>query len=251
MLEILPIPAFKDNYIWLLQDDQHAVVVDPGDAEPVIKAITQHQLTLDSILVTHHHNDHIGGIPELVKIYGAQVYAPAREHYDFPHMALNEGDFVTLNNLDLTLQVLELPGHTLGHIAYYADPYLFCGDTLFSSGCGRLFEGTAEQMYRSLQRLAMLPDNTKVYCTHEYTAHNIEFALSVDSSNTALRARQLEVRSLRSQGLPSLPSSIGLELQVNPFLRCDDPAIKQALDLSDSHASIDVFTILRNMRNHY
>jgi hydroxyacylglutathione hydrolase len=251
MLEILPIPAFKDNYIWLIHDGRHAVVVDPGDAKPVIAALARLDLILDIILVTHHHNDHIGGIPELLSNYDAQVYAPAKEHYDFPHTALNEGDIVSLPNFDLNLQVLELPGHTLDHIAYYADPYLFCGDTLFSCGCGRLFEGTPEQMYRSLQRLAVLPAHTKVYCTHEYTALNIAFARSIDSGNTALQARQQEVAKLRSQDLPSLPSSIALELQTNPFLRCDDPAIRQALELSNLDSSVDVFTKLRSIRNHY
>jgi hydroxyacylglutathione hydrolase len=251
MLEILPIPAFKDNYIWLIHDSRHAVAVDPGDAEPVIAALSRHHLILDGILVTHHHHDHIGGVPELIRQYAAPVYAPAKEHYDFPHIALYEADTVTFNKLDLTLNVLELPGHTLGHIAYYTDPFLFCGDTLFSSGCGRLFEGTPAQMYRSLKRLASLPAHTQVYCTHEYTAHNIAFAYGIDSGNIALKQRQREVASLRAQTLSTLPSSIGLELQVNPFLRCEDAAIRQALKVPDSASPLDVFTILRELRNHY
>jgi hydroxyacylglutathione hydrolase len=251
MLEILPIPAFEDNYIWLINDGKHAVVIDPGDAKPVIKWLEQSQLILDAILITHHHSDHIGGVPELIGKYGSHVYAPAKERYDFPHTALAEGDEVDLSQINLKLRVMEVPGHTLGHIAYHAHPYLFCGDTLFSCGCGRLFEGTPAQMYQSLQRLAKLPETTQVYCTHEYTAHNINFARELDPKNIALQERQREVRILREINKPSLPSSIGLELQINPFLRCQEPAIKKASNAINIESPLEVFTMVRNMRNHY
>lgn len=251
MLEILPIPAFKDNYIWLIHNGQHAVVVDPGDAEPVITCLQQHHLQLDSILITHHHDDHIGGVETLVKMFQPKVFAPAREKYAFAHMQMSERDTVDLANLNLSLEVIELPGHTLGHIAYYAAPYLFCGDTLFSCGCGRLFEGTAEQMYQSLQKLVALPKDTQVYCTHEYTAHNIGFARQLDPNNTYLQKREMDVRTLRAEGRPSLPTTIGLELQTNPFLRCNDPAIQKASQAKNMNDPVEVFSIIRNMRNNY
>lgn len=251
MFEILPIPAFEDNYIWLINDGKHAVVVDPGDATPVIKVLEQSQLELDAILITHHHHDHIDGVHELLSKYSAPVFAPAKEVFDFPHTPVVEGENVTFRHLNLNFAVMEIPGHTLGHIAYYNHPYLFCGDTLFSCGCGRLFEGTPQQMYRSLQRLAALPGETMVYCTHEYTAHNIDFALQVDPLNTALWERQLQVKSLRNENKPSLPTTIGLELKTNPFLRCHVPAIQKAVGVAQPELIQAVFTQLREMRNHY
>jgi hydroxyacylglutathione hydrolase len=255
MLEILPIPAFADNYIWLLKKGAHAVVVDPGDATPVIAKLNQLSLTLDAILVTHHHADHTGGVNELLKHWPAQVYAPSRDRYDFPHLAVTENSVVHLASLDLDLNVMEVPGHTLDHVAYYDANKLFCGDTLFAGGCGRLFEGTAEQMYCSLQRFAALPGDTAVYCGHEYTEHNLDFALSVEPGNQALKKRHVSVLKLRLAHQPTLPSTIDLELQTNPFLRCDQPAIQRTADLNakidTKNYAISVFSKIREMRNHY
>lgn len=251
MLEILPIPAFEDNYIWLINNGRHAVAVDPGDATPVIRQLEQSRLELDAILITHHHYDHIDGVAELVSKYGVPVYAPAKETYDFAHIPVIEGQKVILQQLNLTLNVIEVPGHTLGHIAYYAHPLLFCGDTLFSCGCGRLREGTAEQLYHSLQRLALLPPDTEVYCTHEYTETNIGFALKLDPHNPALLQRQQEVNDCRKANRPSLPTTIGQELQTNPFLRCHTGVIRQAANRPEHASEIEIFSIIRNLRNHY
>lgn len=250
MLEILPIPAFKDNYIWMLRKEQYAVIVDPGDASVVIRELERRQLKLQAILITHHHSDHIGGVEELLAYQPCAVYAPVRENYIFPHHPLGEGDVVSLEPLALEFRVLDLPGHTLGHIAYLNDDLLFCGDTLFGAGCGRLFEGTPTQMYDSLQKLAVLPSSTKVYCTHEYTEYNIRFALTLEPDNDRLRQRQIETRTLRVQGLPTLPSTIRLELETNPFLRCGQKSIQEAANC-DSTDEITVFAAIRELRNHY
>lgn len=248
--EITAIPAFSDNYIWLLRYGSFAVVVDPGDATPVIETLKKLSLTLTGILITHHHADHIGGVNQLIQYQSVPVYAPKQEAYDFPHIAVGEHDEISLPEIKQKYIVLTLPGHTLGHIAYVNESAVFCGDTLFGAGCGRLFEGTSTQMYHSLQRLAALPANTQVYCTHEYTEHNIKFALTLEPNNQDLVQRQIEARHLRAQNLPTLPSSIGLELKTNPFLRCNQASI-----LANSHAStsdaLSVFTRIREMRNHH
>ncbi|WP_020168249.1 MULTISPECIES: hydroxyacylglutathione hydrolase [Methylotenera] len=250
MLHIIPIPAFTDNYIWLLHNKNHAVVIDPGDAQPVIDALKKNHLKLSAILITHHHNDHIGGVSKLLEYAHAKVYAPKYETFAFKHIALAENDLVDLPEIDLNFRVMWLPGHTLGHIAYYNDDLLFCGDTLFSAGCGRLFEGTPEQMLRSLNQLKQLNSATKVYCTHEYTAKNIAFALTLEPDNEKLIARQAIVERLRDQQLPSLPSTIELELEINPFLRCNQTTIRQNSQAKTSD-ELAVFTTIRALRNHY
>lgn len=258
-LQIIPIPAFKDNYIWLIHHDKQAIIVDPGDAEPVIEALSRLKLDLNTILITHHHHDHIGGVSKLINTFPTvKVYAPKLEHYDFSHIAVDENDIVDLSEFNLKFDVIALPGHTLGHIAYYTNYYanniLLCGDTLFGAGCGRLFEGTPEQMYYSLQKLAALPENTQVYCTHEYTLHNLNFALTLEPHNQALINRHHQTMQLRLSLIPSLPSSIILELATNPFLRCNSLEIKasvEKLTRQKNPTELQVFTTIREMRNHY
>jgi len=250
MLKIRPIPAFQDNYIWLIQNGNHVAVVDPGDAVPVISTLQNENLTLDAILITHHHNDHIGGVQSLLKEYQTQVFAPTNEHFDFTHQSVRENDLIQLPNLKLNLSVIDIPGHTNGHVAYYGLNHLFCGDTLFGGGCGRLFEGTYEQLFNSLNKLAALPDETLIYCAHEYTEHNLRFASLVDSKNLALINRIASTKKVRASNKPSLPSSIGLEKETNPFLRCDDQLITSALGLQ-APDPIAVFKTLRDMRNNF
>ncbi len=252
-LQIIPIPAFKDNYIWLIHNGVQGAVVDPGDAAPVIAALSYLNLTLTTILITHHHHDHIGGVAELLKAFPqAIVYAPALEQYAFEHIAITEQSTVHLNDLNISFATLDLPGHTLGHIAYYSVQHelLFCGDTLFGAGCGRLFEGTPTQMYHSLQKLVALPFTTKVYCTHEYTIHNINFALMFEPNNQRLIDRQKSTQKLRELNTPSLPSTIELELATNPFLRCNNQEIQSATQLTNA-SEIETFSKLRELRNHY
>lgn len=261
-LQIIAVPAFKDNYIWLIHNGTQAVAVDPGDAEPVLNALNLLGLNLHSILITHHHHDHIDGVNTLLGAYPkVNIYAPKHEQYDFKHTSVCEPDIVRLSDLNIDFNVIDLPGHTLGHIAYFsakprfatANPrqkLLFCGDTLFGAGCGRLFEGTAEQMFASLQKLAALPAETLVYCTHEYTLHNIEFALTLEPSNQALLQRQQDTIKLRAQHQPSLPSNIALELATNPFLRCNSHEIKSSTHLKNASA-LQVFSAIREIRNHY
>ena len=250
MLNIIPIPAFEDNYIWLLHNNSDAVVIDPGDAAPVIAALAKLNLTLTAILITHHHADHIGGVHDLLRLHAVPVYAPQYEKFDFEHIKLADGDTMDLPEIAQSFGVMWLPGHTLGHIAYVNDDYLFCGDTLFGAGCGRLFEGTPAQMLSSLTRLKALNGNTKVFCTHEYTAKNIAFALTLEPDNQDLQARANTVKQLRQQQLPSLPSNIALELATNPFFRCDQASI-----IKNSHSeksdALSVFTAIRTIRNHY
>ncbi len=258
MFEIVPIPAFADNYIWALLRDGRCVVVDPGDAAPVIAFLTARSLTLDAILITHHHADHVGGVAALTARWPVPVYGPAAENIDGVTHALRENDRVALPDfVDEPFRVMEVPGHTSGHIAYVSDDILFCGDTLFAAGCGRLFEGTAQQLHTSLMRLATLPDSTRVFCTHEYTLSNLRFALAVDGDNTALVERSFVEQERRSHDVPTLPSSIGLERATNPFLRCAEPALVQSArdhanaQTSDLSTPTDVFAVLRRWKNDF
>ncbi|MDX1803169.1 MAG: hydroxyacylglutathione hydrolase [Alcanivorax sp.] len=226
------IPAFRDNYIWALVEEDRCVVVDPGDAAPVEAFLDEHGLRLTAILVTHHHPDHIGGITALLNHHDACVYGPARETIPGCSRALVEDDHFSPEGLNLQLSVLEIPGHTLGHIAFYAaeEHWLFCGDTLFAGGCGRLFEGTPAQMYLSLHRLAALPDQTQVFCAHEYTQANLAFAAAVTPEDEAVHKRLQHVSVLRQEGRITLPTRIDLEKATNPFLRCSDTAIRHACE---------------------
>lgn len=254
-LQIIPIPAFQDNYLWLLHNGAQAVVVDPGDAKPVIETLTALNLQLEAILITHHHQDHIGGVkPLLSRFPDAQVFAPAREQYDFLHTAVSEPDHIHCTDWLPEISILDLPGHTLGHIAYFLqhdhESWLFCGDTLFGAGCGRLFEGSPQQMHHSLGKLKALPQNTKVFCAHEYTLHNINFALTLEPGNTALQQRKQDTLNLRAQHRPSLPSSIAQELATNPFLRCDSVEIRTSTQTQDAD-EVNTFSKIRELRNHY
>lgn len=229
MIELLSLPAFTDNYIWMVHNGHEAVVVDPGDAEVVQRALRARKLSLSAILVTHHHPDHTGGVQDLRDVLLGQVYAPARERTPEPHVAVQEG--MTLQLLGQTIRVWDVPGHTLGHIAFLMepegqDPILFCGDTLFSGGCGRLFEGTPAQMHASLTTLAQLPGRTRVCCAHEYTVANLRFASLVEPHNPALQAYQSRCAELRQRGQPTLPSTIATERRINPFLRCQEPEVR-------------------------
>jgi hydroxyacylglutathione hydrolase len=222
---IAPIRAFKDNYIWCLRRADRAVVVDPGDAGPVFEYLEAEGLRLEAILATHHHMDHVGGNSKLLAKYNVPVYGPMRESIPGVVHKLKEGDEIDVPGIGIRLGVLDVPGHTAGHIAYHGAGLLFCGDTLFSCGCGRLFEGTAAQMHASLSKLAALPDETLVYCAHEYTLSNLRFARAADPDNPAVAAREAGAKASLERGRPSLPSTLGDERAANPFLRASEPAL--------------------------
>lgn len=236
-LEIDLLPVLSDNYVYLLHEPESGTtgVVDPAVAEPVLEALRKRGRGLDLILITHHHGDHIGGLAELKQATGAKAVGPRADQARIPGLdrLVAEGDSVAFGGL--AARVLETPGHTSGHIAYAFDgaDAVFCGDTLFALGCGRLFEGDGPTMWRSLQKLMALPPATRVYCGHEYTASNARFALTIDPDNHELRARAAEIERLRAEGKPTIPSTIGQELATNPFLRAADPAIKARLGLPD------------------
>jgi hydroxyacylglutathione hydrolase len=251
MFNITAIPAFQDNYIWAIHNTQYAAVVDPGDATPVLKFLTDHDLGLTAILCTHRHNDHIGGIAKLRAEYHVPVYG--RSHPNNPHIThdLRDGNQFILPEFDLTFGILEIPGHLNDHIAFVNPEILFCGDVLFGAGCGRNKEGTLAQLHHSLQRLSQLSDNTRVYCAHEYTAANISFALACEPNNFDLQQRSQHVKQLRAANIPSLPSTIALEKSTNPFLRCTEPEIIHTLQQRDLHdfSELSVFSALREWRN--
>ncbi len=256
-LSVLTVPAFKDNYLWIIHNGANAAVVDPGDAEPILHALQAHGLTLTAILLTHHHADHIGGVPRLLEHAGVPVFGPRNDGIDAVTHPLGEGERVAVPGLDLAFSVLDVPGHTLGHIAYVRETpgahWLFCGDTLFGAGCGRLFEGTPAQMAASLAKLAALPDDTLVYCAHEYTLSNLRFAEAVEPGNVALKMRVANDSRMRGTNLPTVPSNIAIEKATNPFLRATEPGIVETLvdagRLAPGADAVAAFAALREWKN--
>jgi hydroxyacylglutathione hydrolase len=255
-MELIALPAFADNLIWMLHDGRQAVVVDPGAATPVVDALQAHGLRLAAILVTHHHADHVGGLEALAPLLHGPVYGPAHEQMPVDVIRLGQGDRFEL--LGAHVDVIDVPGHTAGHIAYVVTepgraPWLFCGDTLFSGGCGRLFEGTPAQMNDSLGKLAALPSDTRVCCAHEYTLSNLRFARTVEPHNTALADYETRCKSLRAEGAWTLPSTIATERAVNPFLRAREPeVVASALAHgASSPAATDIFAALREWKNTF
>ena len=261
MFEVVPVPAFKDNYIWTLRDARQAAVVDPGDARPVLEYLAREKLELCAILATHHHADHVGGVAELLARKRVPVHGPRAEPIPTLTNPVGEGDEVSIPELGVSFSVLDIPGHTRAHIAYYGAGALFCGDTLFACGCGRVFEGTPEQMLASLEKLLALPDDTKVYCGHEYTLANIGFARAVDPQNERLEKRERETRKLREAGRPTLPSTLGEEKATNPFLRVRERAVIESANKylgarvagggTRAAAPAQVFAAIREWKNRF
>ncbi len=252
MLNIKSIPAFNDNYIWLIENsDGYCAIVDPGDAKPVIRYLQEHDLELNAILITHHHNDHIGGISELLRQYPSiNIVGPESEAIPSLTHKVKDGDSIDLFGYMFT--VMDLKGHTSGHIGYFGNEKLFCGDVLFSAGCGRIFEGTMNDMYESLNKIAQLPENTAIYCAHEYTASNIAFALAVDPENKDLLEYRENVNHLRAHKKPTLPTTVALEKKINPFLRVKEKEIiKSVTNRTIETDGLSVFTALREWKNGF
>ncbi len=258
--EVLPLAAFDDNYIWMIRRGQDVVAVDPGDAAPVEAWLRGNGLTLRAILITHHHGDHVGGLRALLARWKVPVFGPADEAIDAVTTPMRDGDHGVLPGIGLAFGVLDVPGHTLGHVAYLLDrgqgepPCLFSGDTLFASGCGRLFEGSPEQMLASLDRLAALDPETRVCCAHEYTLSNIEFALACEPDNPELLAWREEAVALRARGLPTVPTTIGQERARNPFLRTDRAEVRQRLSerlAAPAPDRLAAFTLMREWKNRF
>lgn len=257
---VFPIQAFTDNYIWCIHNQTQAVVVDPGEAAPVLAYLAKHNLTLASILITHHHFDHVGGVAQLLEHSpNINVYGPYNPNIRTITHRVQEHDTVVIEPLGLALQVLETPGHTLDHIVYYDDTHLFCGDTLFSAGCGRMFEGKPEVFNDSLQKLSELSANLNVYCTHEYTQANIHFALSVDADNHELATYAQWVKNARAGNKITLPSTIQQERAINPFLRCHIPYMQTSMLGEKStwsqsvvnNAAVACFAKLRQLKDNF
>lgn len=257
MLNIHPAHAFKDNYIWVVHNQNYAVVIDPGITTPVIEYLQLNKLQLCAILITHHHNDHTGGIAGLIQRFDIPVYGPSNELITAITNPVQQNDIVNLPDISLNLTVLDTPGHTRGHIAYYgSDPWdmIFCGDTLFSCGCGRIFEGSAAQLYQTLQKISQLPDATLIYCAHEYTLGNIEFAKAVDPKNKKLYKFAITAEALRHKNMPTIPTTLALEKTINPFLRCEhQPIINSVQNYSQQllQNSVDIFAVLREWKNKF
>lgn len=260
-MRITPISAFTDNYIWSITEapvnttaPTPCVIVDPGQAEPVLQWLEEHNCTLEAILVTHHHYDHTDGVNELVQKFPCPVYGPHSNQTDVITHPLHENEFVSLLNDKFVFEVIRCPGHTLDHIAFYAAPDLFCGDTLFAAGCGRMFEGEPKQFLESLNKLATLPADTQIYCGHEYTVANLTFAAAVEPNNIAIQQRLQKAKALRAEGKPTLPAELAIEHATNPFLRTHLPSVKDAAE-AHANAKFDsneaVFACVREWKNNF
>ena len=256
MLTIHAIPAFEDNYFWVIERTKNhmALVVDPGDAEPVLYFLKEKRLKLEGILLTHKHHDHIGGVEQLLQSHDVPVYGNKIENISSITKFISDGDVIRLPNWP-GIQVLSVPGHTLGHVAYLIENHLFCGDTMFGAGCGRLFEGAPEQMLSSLKKITALPDDTLIYCAHEYTLKNLQFAKMIEPYNQAIQDRIEQVEQLRKRNIPSVPFTLKIEKETNPFLRCKEAAVQEYIR---QHASdtphqdeLAIFTYLREQRNQW
>ena len=254
MINIEPIKAFNDNYIWLATTNEGSIVIDPGEAHKTIKYLKENDLNLDAILITHHHFDHTGGIEDMLKFRNVNVYGPVNNIPSI-NKQLRDGDLFSVIGVDF--KIIEIPGHTLDHIAFFSEnngnPVLFCGDTLFSSGCGRVFEGTFEQMHKSILKLKSLPANTKIYSGHEYTQSNLKFAMEVEPLNQKLISRYNDVQDLLNKGIPTLPTTLELELEVNPFLRCQAREVQNSVvkQFNTSNHENEIFKALRQWKDNF
>jgi len=254
MLSVEPIKAFQDNYIWLVTTNEGSIVIDPGESKEIINLIDENKIDLKGILVTHHHFDHTSGIIDLLKKGEVDIYGPKNNISEI-NKRVKGLDHINIIGIDF--EVIEIPGHTLDHIAFYSfndnNPILFCGDTLFAGGCGRVFEGSFEQMFNSIKKLSKLPEHTKIYCGHEYTLSNLKFALEVDSENKYLKEEYQKVSKLIDLNIPTLPSDLEKEFKVNPFLRCDEKPIKDKINskFSISGNEFDTFTALRKWKDNF
>ena len=254
MINIEPIKAFNDNYIWLATTNEGSIVIDPGEAHKTIKYLKENDLNLDAILITHHHFDHTGGIEDMLKFKSVDVYGPVNNIPSI-NKQLRDGDLFSVIGIDF--KIIEIPGHTLDHIAFFSEnngnPVLFCGDTLFSSGCGRVFEGTFEQMHKSILKLKSLPSNTKIYSGHEYTQSNLKFAMEVEPLNQKLISRYNDVQDLLNKGIPTLPTTLELELEVNPFLRCQAREVQNSVvkQFNTSNHENEIFKALRQWKYNF
>ena len=253
MLSVEPIKAYTDNYIWLVSTNEGSIVVDPGESKEILNLIDTNEIDLKGVLITHHHYDHTNGLLDLTNKMNLEVYGPKK--IEGINNIVKESDKFSLIGIDF--EVIEIPGHTLDHLAFYSsnnkDPILFCGDTLFAGGCGRVFEGTFEQMFKSLKKISNYPKETKIFCGHEYTLSNLKFALEVDEDNKQLADEYINVKKLISSDIPSLPTNLNKELKLNPFLRCNEINIKNKVidkfDIIDDE--LEIFTALRKWKDNF